>query len=256
MPPQINESARALKLQTALRRRWALPLQSSEGFALVPTGEIESLWPKFLMNWYDIAMLTVLVGATVFGAWKGMAWQAASLASLVLSYFVALRFSESLAPVFGDNAPWNRFIAMLVLYLATGAAVWLAFRLVAGILDKIRLRDFDRQIGAIFGLLKGVLLCLAITFFALALSPDLREHILQSRSGRAMAVLLDKSDAIIPSELHEVLDPYLRRLEDGLKPTVAPAAQSAETAPAESAETTEPATARGDQKQGGWSIFR
>jgi membrane protein required for colicin V production len=170
------------------------------------------------MDWYDILMLVVLGGATIFGAWKGMAWQVASVASLVLSYFVCLKFSASLSPVFGDNAPWNRFVAMLVLYLCTGAAVWLAFRLVAGLLDRIKLRDFDHQIGAIFGLLKGVLLCLAITFFALALSPNMREHILQSKSGRAMAVLLDKADAVMPPELHEVIGPYLHKLEDGLNP--------------------------------------
>jgi membrane protein required for colicin V production len=177
------------------------------------------------MDWYDILMLVVLGGATIFGAWKGMAWQIASVASLVLSYIVCLKFSASLAPVFGDNAPWNRFIAMLVLYLATGAAVWLAFRLVAGFLDRIKLRDFDHQIGAIFGLIKGVLLCLAITFFALALSPAMRENILHSKSGRAMAVLLDKADAVMPPELHEVIGPYLHKLEEGLNPNAQPHAE-------------------------------
>ncbi len=205
------------------------------------------------MDWYDILMLTVLGGATLFGAWKGMAWQIASVASLALSYFVCLKFSAQLAPIFGETAPWNRFVAMLVLYLATGAAVWLAFRLVAGLLDRIKLRDFDHQIGALFGLLKGVLLCLAITFFALALSPGMRDHILQSRSGRAMAVLLDKADAVMPPELHEVIGPYLNKLEDGLNPNspqnvnhgqpiVAPE-QPSETvaAPANPATTAEPA---------------
>ncbi len=50
------------------------------------------------MDWYDILMIAVLAGATLLRAWKGMAWQLASLASLVLSYFLALRFSTQLAP--------------------------------------------------------------------------------------------------------------------------------------------------------------
>ena len=53
----------------------------------------------------------------MFGFWKGMAWQIASLASLVVSYFAALRFSEQLAPMFGDQAPLNRFVAMLAIYI-------------------------------------------------------------------------------------------------------------------------------------------
>src|SRR5690349_18392900 len=50
------------------------------------------------MQAYDIIMLAVLAGSTLFGFAKGMAWQMASLASLFLSYFVALNFSHLLAP--------------------------------------------------------------------------------------------------------------------------------------------------------------
>ena len=37
------------------------------------------------MEWYDLLMIAVLAGTTVFGFMKGMAWQIASLGSLVLS---------------------------------------------------------------------------------------------------------------------------------------------------------------------------
>src|SRR5262245_29853742 len=171
------------------------------------------------MDWYDILMLTVLGGATLLGAWKGMAWQLASLASLVLSYFLALRFSAQLAPLFGSTAPWNRFVAMLVIYLATSMIVWLAFRFVAGFLDRIKLRDFDHQVGGLFGFVKGVLLCLAITFFTLGLAPALREHIIGTRSGHYIALLLNKAEMVMPKEIHDVLDPYLNKLEDRLDPT-------------------------------------
>ncbi|HZZ27698.1 MAG TPA: CvpA family protein [Pirellulales bacterium] len=170
------------------------------------------------MDWYDIAMLCVLGLATLMGAWKGMAWQLASLGSLVLSYFLALRFSAPLAPIFGSTSPWNRFVAMLVIYLATSLVVWLMFRMVARFLDRIKLRDFDHHVGAMFGFVKGVLLCLAITFFALGLSDTLRDHILATRSGHYMAVFLNKAEAIMPPEIHQVLDPYVNKLEQRLNP--------------------------------------
>ena len=171
------------------------------------------------MDWYDIAMLAVLGLATLMGLWKGMAWQLASLGSLVLSYFLALKFSAPLAPVFGSRAPLNRFVAMLVIYLVTSVFVWLGFRVVARFLDKIKLRDFDHQVGALFGFVKGVLLCLAVTFFALGLSDALRDHILATKSGHYMAVFLDKAEAIMPPEIHKVLDPYLNKLEQRLDPS-------------------------------------
>ena len=49
------------------------------------------------MEIYDVVMLAVLIGATLIGFWKGLAWQIASIASLVASYFLSLKFSEQLA---------------------------------------------------------------------------------------------------------------------------------------------------------------
>jgi membrane protein required for colicin V production len=170
------------------------------------------------MEWYDLLMIAVLLGTTVFGFLKGVAWQIASLASLVASYFVALRFSASLSAtgLFGDEEPWNRFVAMLVIYLVTSLVIWLAFRVVSRAIDRVRLQEFDKQIGGLIGFAKGVLLCVAITFFALTLVPDTRDAILRSRSGHYLAILIARADAVMPPEVHDVLDPYLDRLEQEL----------------------------------------
>jgi membrane protein required for colicin V production len=171
------------------------------------------------MELYDIFMLVVLAAATVFGAWKGVAWQLASLASLVASYFVALRWSEPLAKYFGgEPSPWNRFLAMLVLYAACSLVIWSLFRLVSNWINRVQLKDFDHQLGAILGAAKGVLWCVGITFFAITLSATARDKILHSRSGYYIAVLLDRANAVMPKELHEVIDPYLHKLEQELAP--------------------------------------
>ena len=165
------------------------------------------------MQSYDVGMLTVLAVATLWGAWKGMAWQIASLASLVVSYFVALRFSASLAPYISRQEPWNRFLAMLLLYLLTSLVIWSAFRAVKRAINRVQLKEFDRQLGGLFGAAKGVLLCVGITFFAVSLSAPDREAVFKSRSGYYIAVLLQKADGIMPKELHQVLDPYLDQFE-------------------------------------------
>lgn len=171
------------------------------------------------MQSYDMLMLVVLVCATVFGFWKGVAWQIASLASLVVSYFAALRFSEQLAPTFGDSAPLNRFIAMAVIYAVTSFVIWTGFRLISGIIDKVRLEAFDKQLGAMFGFAKGVLLCVAITFFAVTLLPPTQgQMIVDSQSGRYIVALLNKTDSVVPPELHEVIDPYLQKVQERLNP--------------------------------------
>ena len=170
------------------------------------------------MQTFDVVMIAVLAGATLFGFVKGMAWQLASLASLVLSYLAALRLSEPLAHFFGEQAPWNRFVAMLVIYLVVSLAIWLAFRVVARFMDRLKLREFDRQLGGLFGAAKGLLLCLAITFFCVTLSTGSREWVLASRSGYYISDLLRRADTVMPKELHDVLDPCLDKLEQGLDP--------------------------------------
>jgi membrane protein required for colicin V production len=174
------------------------------------------------MQFYDILMIGVLVGTTVFGAWKGLAWQAASIASLIVSYFAALRFRDVIAPFVKADEPWNRFGAMLIIFIAVSLAIWLVFRYVSDVIDRVKLREFDRQLGALVGLAKGVLFCVVITFFAITLLEGARQPILDSRSGYYIAVLIDRADAVMPHEVHEVLGPYLHRLEDELEPTGAP----------------------------------
>jgi membrane protein required for colicin V production len=193
------------------------------------------------MEWYDLLMIAVLFGATVFGFLKGMAWQIASLASLVASYFVALRFSQPLAAtgLFGDEEPWNRFVAMLAIYFFTSLVIWLAFRVVSRAIDRVRLQEFDKQIGGLFGFAKGALLCVAITFFAITLVPDTRDAILRSRSGHYLAILIARADAVMPPEVHDIVDPYLERLEQELNgqgtPTVPEDSDAAPDSPPASA---------------------
>ncbi len=170
------------------------------------------------MSAYDFIMLGVLIVTVLHGFWKGLAWQIASLTAIVLSYFLALRFSVQLAPLFGSQAPLNRFVAMFAIYVATSLVVWLSFRFVSDFINRLKLQEFDRQIGALFGAVKGVLWCVAITFFTLSLLPSARDMVLQSQSGHYIALLLDQANQVMPAEFHELLDPYLHKLHDELEP--------------------------------------
>ncbi len=176
------------------------------------------------MQPYDIFMLIVLVGAAVFGAWKGMAWQLASIASVLLSAIVAMRFSGLLAPSLSAEEPWNQFLAMGVLFVGTSLGVWIAFRFVAKVIDRVKLKEFDRQMGALFGTAKGVLYCLILTFFAVTLSEGTRQRVLASRSGYYAAVLVQKGTPLMPEKVRNTLGKYIQKLDEGLDPASRPIA--------------------------------
>ena len=170
------------------------------------------------MATYDLLMIAVLLAATVRGAWKGMAWQIASLASLGISFFVAVHYADALAPYLSAEAPWNKFIAMLVLYLGASLAVWGGFSVVSKWIERVQLREFDRQVGGVIGLARGVLYAIVITFFAVTLGEQSRAAVLESHSGYYIAVLIHRATPIMPHEARELLDPYLDRLNRGLDP--------------------------------------
>lgn len=170
------------------------------------------------MQAYDLIMLIVLAMATIFGAIKGFAWQVASLASVIVSYIVAYRYRMDVAEMIQAQPPWNQFLAMLILYVGTSFVIWVAFRLFSGMIDRVRLKEFDRHLGAAFGLAKGMIYCLLITMFAMSLLGQSQQSaICQSRSGYYIAVALDRGVGILPQEIHDVVGPYLARLDNKLK---------------------------------------
>jgi len=171
------------------------------------------------MQTYDLLMLLVLGAATMFGFWKGMAWQVASLASLIVSFFVAQRYAEQLAPMISDHPGWNYAVAMLAIYMGTSFVIWTLFRLVSGAIDRVKLDGFDHQMGAVIGFAKGVLLTIVITFFAVTILPQQqKDMIIASRSGVYIMQILDKSHSVMPPKLHDAIHPYIERIEQGLDP--------------------------------------
>ena len=173
------------------------------------------------MDWYDGLMIGIIVLSALHGTWKGMAWQVAPIVSIVLGYIVAYPLSAQYAPYFGDHAPTNRFVALLAIYVAIALGVHIVARLFRGVIESIKMVNFDRHIGTVLGAIKGGLLCLAITFFFVALSPKGRDHVLQTKSGLAAGYVMRQIEPILPGEVHNFLEPYLASWNDGTVPAKA-----------------------------------
>jgi len=159
---------------------------------------------------YDLVMLGLLATAGLLGYFKGIVWQIAWIAGICLSSYVALRFSAELAPLIGQQPPWNRLLAMLALYVGTSMVVWVGFRVVSSAIDAVHLSAFDHQLGLVFGLAKGALFCVVVTFFAVTMMPAYRGQITVSQSGQLVATLIGQADQYLPPDLHETVDPFLQ----------------------------------------------
>ena len=164
---------------------------------------------------YDGIMLLIVFFTTVHGFWKGATWQIAPIMSLVLGYMVAMPMSVTTAHYFG-SPPQNRLFAMVAIYIATSLVVYLMFRSFREGIDKAKLTEFDRHLGALLGAVKGVLLTVSITVILLIYSTMAREIILKSESSTIAAKIINAIYPILPRAMNQLLRPYLRQLDGEL----------------------------------------
>lgn len=216
------------------------------------------------MQSYDILMLLVLIAAALWGYWKGFVWQLASLLSIFSSYFLAFALRVQVARLIDADPPWNMFAAMLIVYCLSSLVIWVGTGFASSVLESLKLKDFDRQLGATFGLAKGAIFCLLITFFAVSLlGPREQERICSSRSGYYIARVLRSSGGLIPQELAAVVDPYVssfRQKLDEYQPAETPAAEQPAFEPPSYADWQPPPThlvpaQPGAPQGGGWEGY-
>lgn len=115
------------------------------------------------VDWIFVALL---LASLVLGAWRGLVYEVLS----VLNWGVAFVLAQWLGPDVAAQLPMAgatemiRYAAGFVLVFIAAAFVggllaWLVQKLVAS----VGLRPVDRVLGAVFGLVRGVVLLLALT---------------------------------------------------------------------------------------------
>ncbi|MDB5339667.1 MAG: Colicin production protein [Planctomycetaceae bacterium] len=162
---------------------------------------------------FDIFICVILLFTTIRGAAKGVAWQLAGIGALVLCFLFATPLSLSLAPMIKLAPPLNRWVAMLGIYLVFSFGTFAIARGFREALEKAKFVEFDRHMGALFGLFKGAIIALVITFFSVAMSQQAREYILKTYTGYTAAHIMNALDPVMPKELHAVLEPYIHELD-------------------------------------------
>ena len=161
------------------------------------------------MTPYDGAMVGVIFAGMVWGAFRGVTWQVASIASLVLGYTVSHTLSSQIVGYFPGDPIVARSMAMISVYFVTSGGVFLVAWLIRATLTKMKFEAFDRHLGMLLGGLEGMLLGLVVTLFVVSLAPQTRGPIFASPSGKAVGWLMASVGPVLPSEVRDVLGPFL-----------------------------------------------
>lgn len=113
----------------------------------------------------DWVLLALLAASLLLGAWRGLIYEAASLASWAAAFVLSQVWAERAGAVLplATASPGLRQVAGFVLVFvavlfAGGFVAWLLKKLA----ERIGLRPMDRTLGAAFGLARGLIILLVL----------------------------------------------------------------------------------------------
>ena len=136
----------------------------------------------FTIGWIDLAMLGVIALSAIVGAVRGLTFEVLSLLGWVAAWFAGVWLGPVLAPhlpIGVPGSPLNGIAAFACAFLVVLVLWGLGARAVAALVGKTLLRPLDRLLGAVFGLVRGVLvlllLAMVVSFTPASASPAWRE---------------------------------------------------------------------------------
>ena len=118
------------------------------------------------LDWIFVA---VLLASMLIGAWRGLVFEVLSLLGWVVSFFVAQWWADDMAALLpmGESAGSLRYAAgFAVVFVASVFVCGFLTRLAKKLVEAIGLRPADRTLGAVFGVLRGLVLLLAVAVVA------------------------------------------------------------------------------------------
>lgn len=151
----------------------------------------------------------ILLLSLVVGAWRGLVHELMSLAGWVAAFVLAQWLAQDVAqwlPVWREAAAQVRYAASFVLvFVATVFAASLLSWLLRKVVDSAGLRPADRSLGAIFGLLRGVLVLMVLAVMVQLLGMHQEAWWLESRTSPFLDVLVRGIRPLLPSALQSYL---------------------------------------------------
>ena len=186
------------------------------------------------MSVFDLIVLAILAALTLRGIWKGMVSQIVSVASLFVCWIVASRFGGLVAPTIPVEAPWNQVLAMGIVFLITLVAIRFAHAALEKQIKEWKFEKLNTLLGGALGFVKGLLVCMIITFFAVMFSETSRDVAFNSATGNSLARLIAQIGVFVPKDSYEFVHTQLALFNDKVDQAVP--GQEPKTVPVQSSE--------------------
>lgn len=112
----------------------------------------------------DWVIIAVIVFSAIMSVMRGFVREAASIIAWIAAFLVTGKLYLTIAPLFkfSNDELTRNVLAIIVLFAVTLIATGMAGRLICTMVQKAGLSGFDRLLGVVFGVLRGVLIMAAV----------------------------------------------------------------------------------------------
>lgn len=121
------------------------------------------------MTMFDYVVLFIIAVSVLVSLMRGAVKEFLSIAAWVLAFYVAQNYASLLIPLLPDAIPsemLKMMAAFLILFLAVLFISSLISIAITSLLSKVGIGWFNRLVGALFGLAKGLLIVCVLVFLA------------------------------------------------------------------------------------------
>jgi membrane protein required for colicin V production len=160
------------------------------------------------MTFVDWTLLGILGLSFLIGAWRGLVYEVLSVFVWLAAFVLAQWFAPEVAarlPLDGTAQSLRYAAGFVLVFVGTAFVAGLIARLIKKLVSAVGLRPVDRTLGAIFGLLRGAILLLAIAV-VMNMTALKSQADWQSSQGAVMLTeLLTKLKPLLPQDFGKYL---------------------------------------------------
>jgi membrane protein required for colicin V production len=156
----------------------------------------------------DWILLAVLGLSLLLGFWRGIVQELLSLAGWVAAFYVSQMYAPQAAawlPMAGSSQMLRYAAGFVVVFVAVLVATVLVSFVVKKLISAVGLGPLDRLLGSLFGLMRGVVILLAVTVLVGMTPMRETEAWKQAQGARWLQQLLHVLKPVLPADFGKYL---------------------------------------------------
>ena len=160
------------------------------------------------MTFVDWTLLAILGLSLAIGAWRGLVFEVLSVFVWIAAFVLAQWFAPDVAaklPMVGTAQSLRYAAGFVLVFVGTAFVAGLLVQLIKKMVASVGLRPVDRTLGAIFGLLRGAILLLAIAVVTNMTALRNQADWQASQGATMLTELLTKLKPLLPQDFGKYL---------------------------------------------------